>query len=171
MAKSFVFLKPDAPARNLIGEVIKRFEERGLRVTKLQMEMADPETLNKHYPLTNREYILTLGHTEIEGKSEAELEEIYQKNYKIIKALQDYVMEGPIVKMILESDGDDTVALVREVVGKTDPSQSPQGSIRGDLGDDSFAKADAENRAVKNLVHASGNDEEAQAEIKLWFPS
>lgn len=168
--KSFVFLKPDAVERNLIGEIIKRFEDRGLRVTKLQMQMAPKDILDIHYPLDNREYVLTLGHVDVEGKSEEELEQIYQKNYNIIKNLQNYVMEGPIVKMILESDGEDTVALVREIVGKTDPAKSPEGSIRGDLGEDSFEKADAENRSVKNLIHASGNDEEAATEINLWFP-
>lgn len=170
MAKSFVFLKPDAVQRNLIGDIIKRFEDRGLRVTKLKMEMASPEILNKHYPLDNRDYVLSLGHVDIEGKSEEELNAIYDKNYKIIKALQDYVMEGPIVEMVLESDGDDTVALVREVVGKTDPAKSPEGSIRGDLGQDSFAEADKDGRSVRNLVHASGNDEEAAAELAMWFP-
>ena len=79
-------------------------------------------------------------------------------------------MSGPIVKMVLESDGDDTVALVREIVGKTDPAKSPEGSIRGDLGEDSFAKADEEGRSVQNLIHASGNNEEAATELTLWFP-
>ncbi len=170
MAKSFVFLKPDAVKRNLIGEIIKRFEERGLRVSALEMLQATREILDQHYSVNDRNYVLTLGHTDIEGKSEEELEAIYQKNYKIIKDLQEYVMSGPIVKMILESDGDDTVALVREVVGKTDPAKSPQGSIRGDFGEDSFAKADEEGRSVHNLIHASGNDEEAATELKLWFP-
>ena len=79
-------------------------------------------------------------------------------------------MSGPIVKMVLESEGPDTVAVIRDIVGKTDPAKSPEGSIRGDLGEDSFAKADEAGRAVYNLIHASGNDEEAEAEIKLWFP-
>ena len=170
MAKSFVFLKPDAVKRNLIGEIIKRFEDRGLKVTRLEMLDAPKEIIDIHYPLSNREFILTLGHVDIEGKSDEELEQIYQKNYKIIKDLQDYVLSGPIVKMILESDGDDTVPLIREIVGKTDPAKSPEGSIRGDLGEDSFAKADEEGRSVCNLIHASGNDEEAEAELKLWFP-
>jgi nucleoside-diphosphate kinase len=170
MAKSFVFLKPDTAKRNLIGEIIKRFEERGLKVTKLEMLMAPKEIIDIHYPLNNRDYILTLGHADIEGKSEEELEAIYNKNHKVIEDLQKYVMSGPIVKMILESDRDDTVALIREIVGKTNPPASPKGTIRGDLGIDSFEKSDAEGRACENLVHASGNNEEAEAEIKLWFP-
>ncbi len=170
MAKSFVFLKPDAVKRNLIGDVIKHFEDRGLKVTKLEMLEAPREIIDIHYPLSNREYILGLGHRDNSGKSEKELEEIYQKNYQVIKRLQDYVMSGPIVKMVLESDGEDTVALVREVVGKTNPPDSPKGTIRGDLGIDSFEKSDAEDRACENLVHASGTSEEAEEELKLWFP-
>ena len=170
MAKSFVFLKPDAVKRNLIGEIIKRFEEKGLKLTRLEMIEASREIIDIHYPLSNREYVLTLGHVDMEGKSEEEQEAVYQKNYKIIKDLQDYVLSGPIVKMIVESNEADTVAKIREIVGKTNPASSPEGTIRGDLGEDSYAKADEEGRAVYNLVHASGTDEEAEAEIKLWFP-
>lgn len=166
--RSFVFIKPDGVERNLIGEIIKRFEERGLKVIALEMLNADDEILNKHYPLTDRNYVLTLGHVDISGKSDAELENIYQKNSKIIKALQDNIKTGPIVKMILE--GEDAVPLIREIVGKTNPASADKGTIRGDLGEDSYEKADLEGRSVRNLVHASGTPEEAEAEIKLWFP-
>ena len=77
-------------------------------------------------------------------------------------------MSGPVVKLILE--GEDAVARVRTIVGKTDPAQSPKGSIRGDLGIDSFEEANKSGRTVYNLVHASGTDEEAKREIDLWFP-
>lgn len=165
--RTFVFVKPDGVSRNLIGEIIKRFEARGLKVTSLEMVSPDHETVNKHYPLDDKQYILTLGHVDIAGKSPEELEAIYQKNYKIVEDLQKYVLSGAIVKMILE--GEDAVALVREIVGKTDPGKSPAGSIRGDLGEDSFEKANVESRAVYNLVHASGTPEEAEREIELWF--
>ena len=152
MEQSFVILKPDAVERNLIGEIIKRFEGRGLKVIKLEMTTADDATLAIHYPLSDRNYLLTLGHVDITGKSEEELETIYNKNYKIVSDLQKYLKRSPIVKMILEAEG--AVALVRE-----------------DLGIDSFEKSDLDGRAVENLIHASGNVDEAKAEIALWFPS
>ncbi len=165
--KSFVFIKPDGVQRNLIGEIIKRFEERGLKVTALEMLNASPEIIDKHYQINNRDYVLTLGHTDLTGKTPEELEQIYQKNYQIIKKLQEYVTEGPIVKMILE--GEEAVPLVREIVGKTNPPASPKGTIRGDLGEDSFEISDKEGRACKNLIHASGTPQEAEDEIKLWY--
>jgi nucleoside-diphosphate kinase len=72
--------------------------------------------------------------------------------------------------MVLEG-GDDAVALIRQIVGKTDPSKADKGTIRGDFGEDSFEAADKEGRSVYNLIHASGNDEEAALEVNLWFPN
>ena len=170
MARSLVLLKPDAVKRNLIGEIIKRFEDRGLKVIAMELMTADKPILVKHYNLDNYDYVLTLGHVDPSGMSVQEKKDRYDKNLKILEAVQDYVASGPIVKMVL-AGGDDAVALIREIVGKTDPSKADKGSIRGDLGEDSFAEADKEGRSVFNLVHASGNDGEAKAEINLWFPN
>lgn len=169
MNKSLVLIKPDGVKRHLIGEIIKRFEDKGLEIVAMEMIKADEEILIKHYRLDDRQYVLTLGHTDIEGKSEQELEAIYQRNSNVIKKLQEFMQSGLSVKMILQG-GDDTVPRVRQIVGKTNPIASDKGTIRGDLGEDSFEQADKENRAVYNLVHASGTDEEAEIEIKLWFP-
>jgi nucleoside-diphosphate kinase len=169
MARSLVLLKPDAVKRNLIGEIIKRFEDKGLKVIGMEMMTADKPILVKHYNLDNYDYVLTLGHVDPSGMSVQEKKDRYDKNLKILEAVQDYVASGPIVKMVLEGD-DNAVALIREIVGKTDPSKADKGSIRGDLGEDSFEAADKESRSVYNLIHASGNDGEAKAEINLWFP-
>lgn len=169
MARSLVLIKPDGVKRNLIGEIIKRFEEKGLKIKALKMLVADEDLLAKHYKLDDRNYVLTLGHTDIEGKSEQELDEIYNRNHNVIKKLQEFMHSGPIVKMVLEG-GDDAVSQIRQIVGKTNPVAADKGTIRGDLGEDSYDLADKENRAVFNLVHASGTDEEAQEEIALWFP-
>lgn len=136
----------------------------------MELMTADKPILVKHYNLDNYDYVLTLGHVDPSGMSVQEKKDRYDKNLKILEAVQDYVASGPIVKMVLEG-GDDAVALIREIVGKTDPSKADKGSIRGDLGEDSFAEADKEGRSVFNLVHASGNDGEAKAEINLWFPN
>jgi nucleoside-diphosphate kinase len=130
---------------------------------------ADKDLLTKHYNLDNYDYVLTLGHVDVSNMSEDEKKERYEKNLGILGAVQDYVASGPIVKMVLEG-GDDAVALIRQIVGKTDPSKADKGTIRGDFGEDSFEAADKEGRSVYNLIHASGNDEEAAVEVKLWFP-
>lgn len=167
LQKTLVLIKPDGVKRNLIGQIIARFEERGLKVLNLEMLTADEALLRKHYQLDNRDYIIGLGHVDTTGWTPEQIEEKYQKSYKIIEALQKFMMTGPIVKMILE--GEEAVPLVREIVGKTDPSKADKGTIRGDFGEDSFAKSDEEGRAVYNLVHASGTPEEAEQEISLWF--
>ena len=78
-----------------------------------------------------------------------------------------FLLSGPIVAMILE--GERVVQKTREVVGGTEPISAAPGTIRRDLASDSFEEADREDRAVENLVHASGNKEEAEKEIALWF--
>lgn len=166
--QTFIFIKPDGVERSLVGDIIKRFEAGKLKIKALEMVWADDNTLSLHYPLSDRNYVLTLGHVDISGKSDQELEDLYQKNSQIIKKLQDYIQSGPIVKMVLEGEG--AVEVVRDIVGKTNPAQADKGTIRGDLGDDSFEQADKEERSVRNLVHASGTNEEAEKEIKLWFP-
>ncbi len=166
--QTLVLIKPDGVRRNLIGEIIKRFEDGGLVVKALEMIQAEDSVVRAHYQLDNRDYILSLGHVDITGKTEDELEEIYQKNLKIVQNLQQAIQSGPIVKMILEG-GEDAVPLVRQIVGKTDPAKADKGTVRGDFGEDSFEASDKEGRAVWNLVHASGTDEEAEQEIKLWF--
>lgn len=165
--QTLVLIKPDGVKRNLIGEIIKHFEEGGLKVKGMEYLIADEPTVSEHYQLNNRDYIIHLGHVDTTGWTPEQIEEKYQKSFKIVQDLQKFLVSGPIVKILLE--GDNAVEQVREIVGKTDPSQSPKGTIRGDLGEDSFEKSNKEGRAVNNLVHASGTKEEAQREVKLWF--
>ncbi|MDO8618923.1 MAG: nucleoside-diphosphate kinase [Candidatus Daviesbacteria bacterium] len=165
--RTLVLIKPDGVKRNLIGDIINRFEKRGLKVLKLEMLTPPEDLVAEHYQLNNRDYILGLGHVDTTGWTEEQKEEKYQKSYKIVEDLQKFLISGPIVKMVLE--GEEAVSLVREITGKTDPATSPEGSIRGDLGEDSFEKSNQENRAVYNLIHASGTPEEAEREIQLWF--
>lgn len=166
--KTLVLIKQDGVERNLIGQIISYYEKGGLKVVKIEGPlMADEEIVRKHYSVDDYDYILTLGHVDVTGWTEEQKKEKYDKSLKIVEELQKAIQSGPIVKIIFE--GEDAVAKVREITGKTDPAKSPAGSVRGDLGDDSFEKCDKEGRAVRNLVHASGTPEEADREIKLWF--
>ena len=79
----------------------------------------------------------------------------------------DYMMSGPIIAMCLE--GVEAVALVRKIVGPTEPKSADMGTIRGDFSHMSFGYSNAKKIGVPNLVHASGNPEEAEEEVKLWF--
>ena len=141
MERTLVLIKPDGVERNLIGEIIKRFEENGLKVANLRMVIPSREFVQTHYAV--------------------------HKDKPFFDVLVDYLAEKRVVAIVLE--GEDAVSRVRKIVGATDPSKAEKGTIRGDLGNDSKEKADAEGRSIYNLVHASGTREEAEEEIKLWF--
>lgn len=106
MERTFVALKPDAVKRALIGEVIKRFENRNYKIVALKMLQPTLEIAEKHYA----EHI---------GKH------FYQDLIK-------YITSGPIIAMVLE--GSDVIAGVRHLVGATDPNQADVGTIRADFG-------------------------------------
>lgn len=141
MERTCIIVKPDGVRRNLIGEIISRLERGGLTVRGIKMINAEAELLRKHYA--------------------AHIDKPFYRG------LEEYMMEGPVVAMVFE--GFDAVKKARSLVGVTDPSKAGKGTIRGDLGEDSFELADGEGRSVRNLVHASGTPEEGETEVKLWF--
>lgn len=138
--RTFVAVKPDGVQRNLVGEIISRFERVGLKLVALKLALVGEEHVEKHYE---------------------KLDE------KIKGHLKKYMTSGPVVAMVWE--GANAVKLVRKLVGSTEPLTSDVGTIRGDFVLDSYALADADGRAVRNLIHASGNVEEADFEISHWF--
>jgi len=167
--KSFVMIKPDGVKRGLTDEIIKRLMSAGLEITARKDMSASEEIVAKHYPLNDKDYILGLGHRDLTGLSEGELTAIYDKNLKIVKAIHQYIQSGPVVAMIVAGPIG-TVQTVRDIVGKTNPVDAAKGTIRGDFGEDSYAKSEAESRSVRNIVHASSSPKEAENEIKIWFP-
>jgi nucleoside-diphosphate kinase len=79
----------------------------------------------------------------------------------------DMMTQGPVIAMVLE--GVEAVALVRKMVGPTEPKSAAPGTIRGDYSHMSFGYADIKDRGISNLIHASGDEAEAEEEIKHWF--
>ena len=169
MERSFVMIKPDGVERGLADEIIKRFTDAGLNITARKELVASKEVMEQHYPINDEEYVMTLGHVDVSNMTDEEKQAVKEKNTAIISAMHGFMMSGPVVAMIIEGEPG-TVAKIREIVGKTNPPDADPGTIRGDYGNDSYAEADKEGRSVKNLVHASGSPEEAENEIKIWFP-
>lgn len=162
--KTLVLLKPDAVKRNLIGEIINRFEKAGLKIVEMKMMTASMEKLEVHYP-SDEEFLRLIGE-----KSKAagdDVPDVLEQGRKVVNSLRTFMSSGPIVAMIIE--GEDAIATVRKIVGYTDPSKADAGTIRADLGEDSILKANSEGRPVYNLIHASGNPEEAEKELAIWF--
>lgn len=169
MEQTLILLKPDAVARNLVGEILRRYEAGGLKIAKIEGPfMADSDTVRQHYQLDNYDYILTLGHVDVTSWTKEQKDEKYKRMYKVAEDLQRQILSGPIIKILLI--GENAVEKARQITGKSDPGASAKGTVRGDLGDDCFKFSDKEERAVRNLVHAS-DKESAEREINLWFGS
>lgn len=164
--QTLIVIKPDGVQRNLVGEIIRRYEQGGLRVVAMKMLNISETLIKKHYP-EKEEYLLSLADKGKKAGDPSALKDPHGYGMMIVTGMRKYMTSGPVVAMILE--GDNAIKRCREITGYTDPSAAEKGTIRGDLGQDTILKANKERRPVKNLIHASGNKEEAEAEIKLWF--
>lgn len=170
LEQTLVLVKPDGVSRGLVGEIVSRFERVGLKISALKMILPQHEDVDRHYELTD-EWMQA-----VYDKAKKKYDDLGQEfpctDYKVygaaIKAgLVDFLKSGPIVAMVLE--GEQAVALVRKLVGATEPMSADPGTIRGDLSLDSYALSNAQNRPLRNLIHASGTVDEAKKEIAIWF--
>ncbi len=139
--RTFIALKPDAVQRGLIGEIISRFEKVGLKIVGMKMVWMDKKFSEKHY--------------------------IAHLKKDFYKSLETFMTSGPVIAICIE--GLHAVELVRKIVGATEPRTALPGTIRGDYSHHSYEYANKKGISIKNLIHASGNLEEAKKEIKLWF--
>ncbi len=139
--RTLVLIKPDGVQRGLIGRIIQRFEDAGLKIVGMKMVWIDKEHSKKHYA----EHV----------------------NKDFYKSLEEFITSGPIVAMVIE--GIYAVEVVRKLVGPTEPRSAPPGTIRGDFAHMSYDFSNSKNIAVKNIIHASASSEEAKREIDLWF--
>ncbi len=172
--KTFLMVKPDGVRKGLIGEVIKRLEQRDLKVVALEMFQATKDQINDHYP-KDEKWMARMGEKTlgtyhkygidpIEALGTADALEIGKM---VRQWLMDYMSSAPMVRMVIQ--GIHAVDMVRKIVGPTLPYLAEMGTIRGDYSADSPAVANSERRAVMNLVHASETPEEALHEIEHWF--
>lgn len=172
--RTIVLIKPDGVKRGLIGETIVRIEKRGLKIIALKMVWPTREHIHGHYP-ENEEWFSTVGsrthgffkERAIDIKDHFGTEEHIKIGKKIKEWLGDYLISGPIVAMVIS--GMHAISVVRKIVGHTYPSEALPGTIRGDFSVDTPVVANVESRVVKNIVHASGNPDEATHEVEHWF--
>jgi len=168
--RTLVLIKPDAIQRALIGEIMRRYERLGLKLVGLKMVVPTREQVEGHYTL-DPSWRRVTGEKTIRSYRERGLtppsEDPLEITAKILKNLVKYLTSGPIIAMVWQ--GAHAVELVRKVTGGTEPRSSPVGTIRGDFVPDSYIMSDQDDRAVRNLIHASGSVEEANMEIPHWF--
>jgi len=143
--RTLVLVKPEGVQRHLVGKILTRFEDAGLKIIGMKQVWADEEFAKKHYT-----------------------EDIAQRRgEKVRNALLKYICEGPVVAICLE--GINAIENTRKIVGGTEPKSAPPGTIRGDFAHVSFSHADANDLPVKNLIHASSDEKDAKHEVELWF--
>ena len=168
--RTLVMVKPDGTQRSLVGEIIKRYEQIGLKLTAMKLIVATPEHIEAHYTL-DPEWRRVTGEKTIKGYKDKGLvppsEDPLEITAVILKNLKKYMSSGPVVAMIWE--GAHAVKIVRKITGGTEPLTSDVGTIRGDYVLDSYQMSDKDDRAIRNLIHASGSVDEAEMEIKHWF--
>jgi len=168
--KTLVVIKPDGIQRSLIGEIIQRFERSGLKLIGLKMTIPTVEMIEQHYTL-NPEWKKNVGEKSIEAYKkkgqQPPSEDPMVIADQVLDSLKKYISSGPVVAMVWQ--GMHAVGVVRKITGSTEPLSSDVGTIRGDYTIDSYQVSDIDGRAVRNLIHASGDVDEAEAEIKLWF--
>jgi len=143
--RSLILLKPDALHRGITGEIITRFERVGAAIVGMKLLVSEKDTAMRHY-------------TE---------DVAIRRGQKVRDLMIEMLTSDPIVALVLE--GVDMVEVARKMVGATEPKSAAPGTIRGDFSHVSFGQADAKEKGIFNLVHASGSPEEAEVEIAVWF--
>ncbi len=165
-----MLIKPDGVQRSLIGDIITRFERVGLKLVAMKFVAATEEQCWKHYN-KDEAWFLKKGIKIVENLKEMKRpveKEAIEYGKDIIGAVVKYMVAGPIVAMVWE--GNSSVAIIKKLVGATDPDMSVVGTIRGDYALDSYYMCDFDNgRAIRNLVHCTDNPAEYTHEMSIWF--
>jgi nucleoside-diphosphate kinase len=145
--RTLIILKPDALQRGIAGEIITRFERVGLKMIGAKMVAPSKEHYHHHY--------------EAIGKM------ISRRGQQVFDITLEMMQTGPVLAIVLE--GVEAASLVRKMVGTTEPKSALPGTIRGDFSHMSFVYADSQAVGIPNLIHASGDADEASQEISHWF--
>ncbi len=164
-----MIIKPDGVQRGLVGEILSRFEKVGLKIVGMKFGMLDKQKIWEHYGKDDA-WFLKKGTNIVNDRKNAGLpvdKEPIEYGKDIIRALEKFMTTCPVVSLALE--GNQAVAVVKKMVGETEPSTSDVGTIRGDLTLDSYQISAVDDRAVRNLVHCSDEVDNANKELALWF--
>ncbi|MEO6109422.1 MAG: nucleoside-diphosphate kinase [Candidatus Saccharimonadales bacterium] len=145
--QTLIILKPDTIQRGLVGEILSRFERAGLKIVAMKMVKPSEQRFHDHY----------------EGIGKL----ISRWGEDIYSVTMSHMTTTPVIVFVLE--GVEVVSYVRKLVGTTDPQDSPAGTIRGDYTHVTRAYTNPVGRTLPNILHASGDAEEAVQEIALWF--
>ena len=141
--ETLILIKPDALERGLAGEVVRRFERAGLRIQSARFVCPALADVQSHYA------------------------DLKLKNPRAFDRNTRYLAGKDALALIFA--GVNAIAKARTLIGPTEPAKAPPGTIRGDLSSDTIALADAEDRGLFNLVHASDSGDSVRKEMAIWF--
>lgn len=166
--KTLFIVKPDGVQRSLVGEIITRFERKGLKIAALKLVFATVAQAEEHYSSLDDAWAEKIGGFVKEAQGDAfAYKSLMEAGYAVKHSLVSYMASGPVVAIVLQ--GAHAVEHVRKLMGSTDPRKADIGTIRGDYTIESITLANSFDRTVRNLAHASESVEEAAREIKVWF--
>lgn len=168
--KTLVIFKPDVIQRQIVGEIISRFERKGFKLVAMKMLVPSRELVGNHYE-DDPKYLTETGE---KAKKGAEARGEDTKNWNSLERGKwiresniNYLTCGPVIAVVLQGFG--VVTGVRKMLGSTSPADGDVGTIRADFSLDSFALADEQGRVTRTMLHASDSVENAEREIGLWF--
>lgn len=167
--RSLVLLKPDAVKRQIVGELITRFERKGLKIGALKLVMPTAELAGAHYT-DSEEWLQDSGQRTYDSYLEKGVEPPMGARDLALntrRKLVDGLTAGPLVAMVLQ--GAHVIEIVRKMRGATSPQAADVGTIGFDYSVDSYELADAGDWPIRNIIHASDSAENAEREMNIWF--
>jgi len=172
--QALIIIKPDAVQRGLIGKVVKRFEQAGLKIVGFKFDWASEEKIITHYP-SREDWFRKVGERTLTNYAKKGLDakkllgtdDALEIGKMVKRWLIDYLRESPLLLMVVE--GYEAIEIVRKLSGNTIPLLAAPGTIRGDFSIDNIDLANANRRPLRNIIHASDTLEDSKREIEIWF--
>lgn len=172
--RALIIIKPDAVQRGLIGKILKRFEQVGLKIIGLKFIWATTEQAKNLYPETEvwfkkvgERTLTNYAKKGLDAKKILGTDDPIEIGKLVKQWLIKYLQESPIFCAVLE--GYESVEIVRKICGNTIPLLAAPGTIRGDFSHDNIELANENKRPLRNIIHASDTIQDAEKEIEVWF--
>lgn len=167
--RSVVLIKPEGVMRQLVGELISRFERKGLKIVAMKMVWPDEELAGKHYT-DSEEWLVGSGTRTYEGYVEKGVTPPMsprELGLNTRRKLMEHITAGPLIATVFQ--GPHVIETIRKMRGTTNPVKADVGTIGFDYTLESYELADAGDWAIKNIIHTSDSPETAAEEIGIWF--
>jgi len=172
--KALIIIKPDGVQRGLLGKIVTRFEQVGLKIIGLKFIWATEKQIIVHYPETDAWFkkvgertLTNYAKKGLDAKKVFNTNDAIQIGRTVKKWLITYFQESPVLIMALESY--DCIEIVRKLSGNTIPVLASPGTIRGDFSHDTIDLANEQSRPLRNIIHASDTVEDGEKEVSFWF--